>query len=465
MPAQFGFLESVVLPRSALQKERLYHHDILPIVDELLSVSVGGLDESGLRSALQDARKARNAIDALISKIGVEVDRLAASGLAIPADELFRADNQVRASTAKRDITRAKTTGSITGLERAVSTGKISSDHVDILGQRYNKLSPNEQSQLNTGRLLEQATKLAPKPFDRAVKRAVDQLRQDDGLTESQQKRNASEFTHWFDHRTGMGKFHGQLDPERYEALTTAIDQHTASLAAADDQPSTKDPHLAVQALVELVCSSGQRTQHLPHVTVVVDERTLTTGPHNTSRCETGNGHHLPPQTIDRLACDSVLQRVTLDDRGVPINVGRKYRTATSSQWTALRAVYSTCAWKDCDRPLSWCQLHHITEWRNGGATDLDNLVPLCSTHHHRVHEGQWSTKLAPDRTLEIFKPCGDHYANSPPDRTPQPNNNTEHNQRLATPVNMETARRRLEHSASYMSDGSSKDRSAGEAS
>jgi hypothetical protein len=28
--------------------------------------------------------------------------------------------------------------------------------------------------------------------------------------------------------------------------------------------------------------------------------------------------------------------------------------------------------------------------WLDGGPTDLDNLVPLCSRHHHLHHEGRF---------------------------------------------------------------------------
>ncbi|MBP8181619.1 MAG: HNH endonuclease, partial [Acidimicrobiia bacterium] len=43
-----------------------------------------------------------------------------------------------------------------------------------------------------------------------------------------------------------------------------------------------------------------------------------------------------------------------------------------------------------CDRPSNWCQVHHLTPWSAGGASDLKNLALLCSAHHHMVHEGGW---------------------------------------------------------------------------
>lgn len=33
-------------------------------------------------------------------------------------------------------------------------------------------------------------------------------------------------------------------------------------------------------------------------------------------------------------------------------------------------------------------EIHHIEEWANGGHTDLDNLLPLCSACHSLVTDG-----------------------------------------------------------------------------
>jgi hypothetical protein len=104
-----------------------------------------------------------------------------------------------------------------------------------------------------------------------------------------------------------------------------------------------------------------------------------------------------------------------LDPKGLPINVGRTHRSATDAQWEAIRAIYDSCAWPGCDRRLSWCQAHHIHEWSQGGPTDLDNLVPLCSRHHHKVHDQKWKIKLKPTRQLQIHHPNGGLYQTTDP--------------------------------------------------
>lgn len=33
------------------------------------------------------------------------------------------------------------------------------------------------------------------------------------------------------------------------------------------------------------------------------------------------------------------------------------------------------------------CQLHHLWDWRDGGPTDIDNLISLCGPHHRELQE------------------------------------------------------------------------------
>lgn len=254
--------------------------------------------------------------------------------------------------------------------------------------------------------------------FNKQVKRLADRINDDHGLANAQKQRAASEFRSWTD-RNGMGQVRGQFDPEFFERLTSAIASEAAAMAKqakADGEEVAFGPHLNALALIELV-SHGNGAKGRPDITVVVDANTVLNGPHEHSIRETVDGQALAFETIKRLCCDARVRSVRLDVEGKPIDVGRQHRTATHHQWAALKAIYSCCGWSNCDRPVSWCQAHHITEWEAGGLTDLDNLIPLCSKHHHAVHEGQWSIKLLPDRTLRIFQPDGRAHATTRPDR------------------------------------------------
>ena len=53
--------------------------------------------------------------------------------------------------------------------------------------------------------------------------------------------------------------------------------------------------------------------------------------------------------------------------------------------------------------------------WRHGGNTDLHNLIPLCSKHHHAVHEGGWKLTMHPNRSLTITYPDQTTHTTGPP--------------------------------------------------
>jgi predicted restriction endonuclease len=61
--------------------------------------------------------------------------------------------------------------------------------------------------------------------------------------------------------------------------------------------------------------------------------------------------------------------------------------------------------------------LHHVVWWRHGGRTDLDNLLPVCVTHHQHVHNDSWLVSLGPNRELTIELPDGQIMTTGPPTR------------------------------------------------
>ncbi|QMW68075.1 DUF222 domain-containing protein [Mumia sp. ZJ1417] len=77
------------------------------------------------------------------------------------------------------------------------------------------------------------------------------------------------------------------------------------------------------------------------------------------------------------------------------LNVGRRRRLATGKQRDAVRVRQEgRCAGPGC-RHTS-LDLHHVAWWhRDGGRTDLDNLVGLCRRCHVAVHTGR--LEIRPD--------------------------------------------------------------------
>jgi hypothetical protein len=55
--------------------------------------------------------------------------------------------------------------------------------------------------------------------------------------------------------------------------------------------------------------------------------------------------------------------------------------------------------------------------WRNGGRTDLANLLPVCTHHHPKIHDGGWEVSLDSHRELTIRFPDGTVHNTGPPTR------------------------------------------------
>ena len=120
---------------------------------------------------------------------------------------------------------------------------------------------------------------------------------------------------------------------------------------------------------------------------------------------------------------------------GAVLDQGRGRRVASADQRRALRAMYRTCGFPDCTVRFADCEIHHVIAWiRRRGPTDLDNLLPLCSRHHHDVHEGGWHLTLHPDRTITLHHPDGtltydgsDHRRRPHRSRRPRPHHPRPH--------------------------------------
>ena len=389
----------------------------------IADLDLATFDADGLERLVGLLRRVQARIEGAIVQVGMRADELSAAGAAAPARDALLGVGEVRGATARREAARASLAARTAELGQLMGAGRLGPDHLDVLVRQLGPLTDDHVARVLADGVVERAPGLPADTFDRSLRQSVTAAAvADDMVDPAAAARAEREVRHWFDPRTGMGHLTARLDPEHYEAVADALDQHASALANRPDGPTTKNDHLAADAFVELVCGSGARRPSLPLVTVVVDATTLGVGRRDDSVAETGDGRPLSDEAVARLCCDAVVRRVLLDERGVPVDVGRRFRTATSAQWSALRALYTTCAWFGCDRPLRHCQAHHIRSWQHGGPTDLANLVPLCSHHHHLVHEGRWRIELGPDRALRIVRPDGRlHRTTDPPTRRPPP--------------------------------------------
>jgi hypothetical protein len=256
----------------------------------------------------------------------------------------------------------------------------------------------------------------------------------------------------------------GYLTAETAAALLTCLDQvvdgwyRSGSLGPEDqatgdtrtDTVRTKHrrEHLNALALADLArrCLDGAvlGTKHAqrPHVTLTVHAEDLVHDIGGTLRVPGIGEALLPPASVARILCDADLTAVitrptasatgphdgqaerseladVIRDRGREVlHVGRAHRTAPPRLRKALEVRDQHCAAPGCRIDASRCEAHHVHEWEHGGGTDLDNMVLLCTRHHHAVHEGRMSIR----RRLEHPPGHPDHWHLAPPPPSrPQP--------------------------------------------
>ncbi len=156
-----------------------------------------------------------------------------------------------------------------------------------------------------------------------------------------------------------------------------------------------------------LPSSRGER----PHLFITASVGTLRTG-HGFGR--TASGEDISGDAIQRIACDEDLFGILLNDQGVPLNVGRRYRSVTPAIWIALVARDTGCQWAGCTAPAAYCEAHHLTQWIEGSETSLEDTGLYCSHHHTVIHAQGWVTELGPDGRPQLRPPAW-----IDPERTP----------------------------------------------
>jgi hypothetical protein len=319
---------------------------------------------------------------------------------------------------AREVVSRGLVTEVAPEMGAVLASGSTTSAHVDALGRGL-KIAGAERYVFLTHlpELVEASTTMTASQFDQLVKETAKSVVTDDGLsTFERQKRET-----FFKMRTeadGCLSVSGKFDPISASILKSKIGRLVESMFHSGDKevPVEVMPwiepndHRQAQALIALVNGASESVSVVParaEIVVHVDLETLQNGLHAGGTCRTALGADLPVENVRRLACEAEILPVVLDGRSVPIDVGRSKRLATIHQRRALEAIYPTCAIPDCEVIFGHCNVHHIDYWAisdsgGGGSTDLNNLIPLCSRHHHAAHEGGWKLQLDPE-TRELF--------------------------------------------------------------
>jgi len=400
------------------------HTDPAFALEAMLVDDVGAIDAVRAGEALVDVKVVRGFIDRYEAAVTTRLRQLHEQGASAPAADLHTRNGGVSAKEARRKERRAAALDRAPSVADALAAGTIGAEHADALANTTSRLDEHVKASFfdHDRNLARDAARMTPEEFAKNCRDMIRLLERDAGLERAERQRRETRLTKTVD-RDGMYVLNARLHPELGNAVFNAIDAETASLVTTGGDRSVDRSHLAAEALGNLVTGGHQASRPVEaEIRIHVDADTASTGElHDHSICEYDDGTPIPPAALLRLMCSGIIVPIIIGTDGVALDVGRQQRVANRKQRRALRAMYRTCAFHGCDVPFNRCEIHHIHPWELGGLTDLDNLLPVCSRHHHVIHEGGWSLKLAPDRTLTIRQPDGTVFAATIPSMRPPP--------------------------------------------
>jgi hypothetical protein len=207
------------------------------------------------------------------------------------------------------------------------------------------------------------------------------------------------------------------------DADTTAVVD--AALRTADSKDLCRPlPVRRAEALAQ-ICQhflDHQRTnrggRHRPHLNVVVSYEEFCAG---IGGRYVDTDQPVSPAAVGVLTCDSAYHRLLVDGASGILDYGRATRSWPVDLYNAIVLRDGGCRIGVCDAPPSWCDVHHVRYWEDGGETSVDNGVLGCRRHHHLVHKAGYSLKLLPDGITEFTHPDGRVEASHPRGPLPQP--------------------------------------------
>jgi hypothetical protein len=196
-------------------------------------------------------------------------------------------------------------------------------------------------------------------------------------------------YLHLGEPQDGMVRIDGLLDAEGGATVRTALQAFMKPIKG-DERSHGQRQH---DALIELCRqrASGTRDGAGPRPQLIIRASLDTlAGIAGAPAGELDGGGTVPAATVQRIACDTALTRLTGQGE-LEHELTHATRTIPPSTRRALEARDRHCVFPGCDRPLTWCDGHHLVWWIKGGPTTLPNLALLCRRHHRMVHEAGWT--------------------------------------------------------------------------
>ncbi len=354
------------------------------------------LSDEGLRLRLGVLGRAESSIASMKARTLAELSRRSGAGA---AQSLVRDELRLSGREAKRDVESAVRLTELPHTAAGLESGEIPPGHARLIARASGE-GPIEEALL-----AESAKKQGFDEFFKTVRRHQQACAEDDGQSVLDHQRRNRKARLFESPESGMFVLTAEFDQITGARIATALTARERKLWSREDPNSRRSPRQRMaDALAELILQpgadgKGQGTDLL----VIADYDVLK---QQLVNARLADGSPIPVTELHRLVCDANILPSIFDVKAQQMWLGRKRRTASDAQRAALIARDQHCVGRGAN-PL-WCRAHHIVWWRDGGCTDLDNLLLVCDGCHRKIHEQGWTVHQHPEtHRFHLKAPAG----------------------------------------------------------
>jgi hypothetical protein len=389
-------------------------------IDQVSAVPLSRLTEDELLATVREVERARRQLEAFEHRLVAEMEERNLPGKYVMRStaallggmlNLSPRDAAERVRHARYLAPRVTVTGERLGpllpvTADARARGLVSGGHVSVIIRTIGKLPttlPVEDISQAEVFLVQQAQQFDPSVLAGIARRLLDTLDPDGRLQDEayQQRHRHLSLQPAGD---GMHRLTADLDPQTAALAMSVLHSLAApkgdvegnpdSAGERDERSSGQRLHDAFRAVLKLALRSGQlpRSGGVPATVLIsMTAEQFQTG---TGLAVTSFGQTLTVDQALRIADQASIAWVVHNSQGGILTYGTTQRLASPKQTLALIARDRGCAFPGCTSPPEWTERHHVRPWREGGATDLDNLCLLCDYHHDRIDTGGWTITM-----------------------------------------------------------------------
>ena len=375
-------------------------------------VDVSGLSLLGLRERLELIKVSEAQLAAMKTSTLAEYKSRVGEGM---ARRMVTETLQTSRQQARREVQTASQFAEVPKTLNALSAGEIPSAHATKIAKAASQGPVDESVLVEAARTQDYGV------FSKTVRDHQHEQSGDDGQSNFERQRANRSLNCFTSPDDGMFILNGRFDPVAGSIIETALADETRRLRNQNAETNnsgdlTGFDQLLADALVNLLhtdnknngnSEGGERKQRRPTLILTADWDVLKKQMTNTRLLD---DTPIPVTEAIKLACEADILPAVFNTKTQKLWLGRKHRSATEAQRAALIVRDKHCV--GCGRTPTWCEAHHIQHWAHGGQTNLDNLVLVCTSCHHNIHDNGWQITQNQDRKYDLRPPPKPHPAN-----------------------------------------------------